>query len=247
MIKFYLIIISFLFCSQFNNLYAKSNEKSKVDINKAQNVIDAQGNCSTFVTIKTSMGTIEVMLYDITPLHKENFLKLVQSRAYPGMLFHRVINEFMIQSGDPLSKEALSTSAYGKNSVGEDIPAEFNEDLFHHQGALAAARMPDQLNPEKKSSGSQFYIVEGKICSDSTLTALEQKTGKMISEDKKMVYKTIGGTPHLDGEYTVFGRVTSGMSVVDKISNSTTDRSNRPIKDIFIKDVTIRIDTKTKK
>lgn len=183
---------------------------------------------------------MEVMLYDETPLHRDNFTRLVQENAYTGVLFHRVIKDFMIQAGDPSSKNALATATYGAISEGDEIAAEIREAHFHHRGALAAARAADEHNPERMSSGSQFYIVEGVVQSDSTLMAMQEDSPE-LSDARCEVYKTLGGTPHLDGGYTIFGRVVKGMRTVDKIAAIPTDYNNRPRRDVYIKSMTVKV------
>jgi peptidylprolyl isomerase len=245
----------------------------------------------TLVRIETSVGDIVVKLYDETPRHRDNFIKLAENGTYEGTLFHRVIKDFMIQAGDPDSKDAPRGKMLGSGDVGYTIPAEFvYPKYFHKKGALAAARQGDNVNPKKESSGCQFYIVTGKVFSDSTLlgmesqinqnrltnvfNALAQKHMKDIYKMRKAndqeglmnlqdtlytqaqaevakqpefhftpeqvkVYTTVGGTPHLDGEYTVFGEVIEGMDIVDKIQQVKTDRSDRPETDITIKKVEV--------
>lgn len=173
--------------------------------------------------IKTDMGSIKVKLYNETPGHRDNFLKLVSSGFYNGSIFHRVINQFMIQGGG---------AANGTEDAGYTIPAEFVATFFHKKGVLAAARMPDNLNPTKASSGSQFYIVQGRVFSDQELDALEIRKGRKFTAQQREIYKTIGGTPHLDGDYTVFGEVIEGLDVIDKIAAVQTDPNNKPLKDI---------------
>lgn len=241
MTRFALILLLAAFWLQGNDLSAKSKGTPKTDTHAAQSVIDRQGTGRTHVTIYTSEGAIEVMLYDETPVHRDNFVKKIGDNTYTGVLFHRVIRDFMIQAGDPASKDALATSAYGSVSAGDMIPAEIREQFFHHKGALAAARTGDDINPEKQSSGSQFYIVEGKTMTDSTLTALEHSKASTISAERREVYEKIGGAPHLDGAYTIFGRVVKGQKVVDKISQVKTDRNDRPRKDIFIKKMSVKV------
>ncbi len=238
------------------------------------------------VLIKTEYGDMKIKLYDETPKHKENFLKLAKEGFYNDLLFHRVMKEFMIQGGDPESKNAPADKMLGNGGPGYTIDAEFNPKFFHKKGALAAARQGDRVNPEKKSSGSQFYIVQGKTYTDKELENLEmqinqglkqkmvgeyirnnaevlaqfsemQKEGafekmdsvaaeieaKLIAEGKapalftlsdsiKQVYKTVGGTPFLDNEYTVFGEVVEGLNVIDSIANVKVNGANRPLKDI---------------
>jgi peptidyl-prolyl cis-trans isomerase B (cyclophilin B) len=184
------------------------------------------------VIIHTDKGDMKVKLYDKTPEHKENFLKLARKGFYDSLLFHRVIEKFMIQGGDPESKGAAPDQKLGQGGPGYLIPAEFDTSLFHKKGALAAARKGDRVNPEKKSSGSQFYIVHGKTYSDQQLNRIEQKTGHTFPEYQRKIYKTKGGTPQLDQQYTVFGEVTEGMEVIDKIASLKTNRQNRPKEDI---------------
>lgn len=245
----------------------------------------------TKVKIETTKGDIIVKLYDETPNHRDNFIKLVKEGTYEGTLFHRVIKDFMIQAGDPDSKGAPKGQMLGSGDVGYTVPAEFvYPQLFHKKGALAAARQGDNVNPEKASSGCQFYIVTGRVFNDSTLQAMEeQKTqnkftsvfnslaqkhmkeiyqlrrnndqeGLMnlqdsifgeaqklladepafkFTEEQRQAYTTVGGTPHLDGEYTVFGEVIEGLDVVDEIQQVATNASDRPDEDIVIKKVSI--------
>ncbi len=248
-------------------------------------------NEETKLKIETSAGDILVKLYNETPQHRDNFIKLAEEGTYEGTLFHRVIKDFMIQAGDPESKGAPKGKQLGAGDVGYTIPAEFvYPKLFHKKGALSAARQGDQVNPQKASSGCQFYIVTGKVYSDSTLLGMEQNMAnqrlnnvfqslaqKRMKEIYKMrkendtdglmnlqdsliaqaeaevakmpefrftpeqvqAYTTVGGTPQLDGEYTVFGEVLEGMDIVDQIQQVKTDRSDRPLEDVIIKKVTI--------
>src|SRR5258705_12791092 len=188
------------------------------------------------VLLQTNYGDIVVRLSDSTPLHRDNFLKLVKTHYYDSVLFHRVIQNFMIQSGDPDSKNAAVGQSLGNGSPGYRIPAEFRQTLFHKKGVIAAAR---DNNPEKASSGSQFYIVQGKIFTDAGLDSVEtyRLNGRKISPEQRAVYKTIGGSPHLDQNYTVFGEVVKGWDVVDKIAavktSNATDR-DRPLEDVKI-------------
>lgn len=183
------------------------------------------------VRIETTAGTIVVELYDQTPLHRKNFLKLVHQHFFDSLLFHRVIKNFMIQGGDPSSKRAKPGALLGEGDVGYTVPAEFDTALFHAKGVLAAAR---DDNPKKASSGCQFYIVEGKKYTDAELDAVEKNRmgGKKIPYTHRQVYKTEGGTPWLDMNYTVFGKVVSGMDVVDAIAGVKTDGNNRPLSDV---------------
>lgn len=200
------------------------------------------------VLITTTEGDIKLKLYNETPLHRDNFRKLVKSKFYDGLLFHRVIDEFMIQGGDPESKAAEAGMVLGNGDVGYRIPAEFRTpNLYHKKGALAAARTGDNVNPEKESSGCQFYIVVGKTFNDQQLDAMQRdKTARyarlgdgddlryLFSEEARNNYKTRGGTPHLDGNYTVFGEVLEGLEIVEKISKVDTDRADRPLEDVRI-------------
>ncbi|MBR5639367.1 MAG: peptidylprolyl isomerase [Muribaculaceae bacterium] len=242
-------------------------------------------NNTTRVLLETTYGEIELALYNETPIHRDNFIKLVNEGAYDGVLFHRVINNFMIQTGDPDSKNATADALLGSGGPGYDLPAEIvYPQLFHKRGALAAAREGDETNPERKSSGSQFYIVTGRRYSEYQLnamierladqskgmkfqslardrwpeieslqaqgdtTALMNLQNELIKQTEEWyaknpvqftqqqidAYSTIGGTPHLDGTYTVFGEVVRGMDVVDKIQNVTTGKNDRPVDDVKI-------------
>lgn len=245
---------------------------------------------ATLVKIETTMGDITVKLYDETPKHKENFIKLVKEGVYDSTLFHRVIKNFMIQAGDPNSKTASATDTLGSGDVGYTIPAEFNPKFFHKRGVLAAARQGDDVNPNKESSGCQFYIVTGRKFSeaqminmenqmnearlDTVFQALARKHMKEIYKMRKAndmeglmelqdslenqarkevakepalkftpeqikAYTTVGGAPHLDGSYTVFGEVVDGMNVVAEIETAKTNRQDRPTQDIRILKATV--------
>lgn len=188
------------------------------------------------VLLQTSFGDIVIRLSDLTPKHRDNFLKLVKTGYYDGVLFHRVINQFMIQGGDPDSKTAQPGQPLGNGGPSYRVPAEFNPTLFHKKGVIAAAR---DNNPEKASSGSQFYIVQGKTFTDEELNTLEAQRlqGRKIPADQREVYKTLGGTPHLDQSYTVFGEVVRGLDVVDKIAAVQTSKGmdrDRPLEDVKI-------------
>jgi peptidyl-prolyl cis-trans isomerase B (cyclophilin B) len=249
------------------------------------NEANAKGNV---VLIETSMGNIKIRLYDETPQHRDNFLKLVGQHYYDSLLFHRVIKGFMIQGGDPDSKGAPAGKQLGTGGPGYQIPAEIvYPQLFHKRGVLSAARTGDQMNPERKSSGSQFYIVWGntydslqlagmesqikqqamqtyfqelvgqhkeeilKLRSDNDQSGLSKLQTKLVgltedefkknpskggfTDEQKKAYETIGGTPHLDGQYTVFGEVIEGLDVVEKIQSVATDSNDRPSKDVWMK------------
>ena len=245
----------------------------------------------TVLKIETSMGDIKVKLYNETPKHRDNFIKLAKDGTYNGTLFHRVIKDFMVQAGDPESKNAPKGKMLGSGDVGYTVPAEFvYPKYFHKKGALSAARQGDEVNPKKESSGCQFYIVTGKVFNDSTLLNMEQQKNqnkvteafnalaqKHMKEIYKMrkandqdglyalqdtlfiqaeaeaakqpyfhftpkqikAYTAVGSTPHLDGEYTVFGEVVEGMDIVDKIQQVKTDRSDRPEEDVKIINVSV--------
>lgn len=186
----------------------------------------------TQVLIRTSLGDILLELYDETPQHRDNFIKLVSEGYYDGSLFHRVMPNFMIQGGDPESKTAKAGQALGTGGPGYRIPAEFVSRLFHKKGALAAAREPDAINPKKASSGSQFYIVEGQVFEREQLLLFAQRMGVTFSEEQIAAYCSVGGTPHLDGAYTVFGEVIKGLEIVEKATNMKRDQKNRPLKDL---------------
>ena len=182
---------------------------------------------SHIYVIETTLGDLKVKLYENTPLHKANFEKLVKEKTYDGVIFHRVIQDFMIQGGNPATKD----SSYVE---GDKIPAEFVPENIHKKGALAAARMGDFVNPEKASSPTQFYIVQGKPVSEDELKNMESRGSKSWTPEQKEVYKTIGGTPFLDMDYTVFGEVLEGLDVVDKIAEVPTGPGDRPISDVRI-------------
>ena len=268
-----MVALTMMSCSA-NNADSQSNAtKGKTD------------NNMTKVELETTYGSIIVELYNETPQHRDNFIKLVNSGYYDGVLFHRVIKDFMIQTGDGNSKTAGPDTSLGDGDPGYTIEAEFvYPKYFHKRGALAAARTGDQVNPERRSSGSQFYIVTGKIYGSDELKAMTQRMADMqkqdifrrlVTENRERIeemqrnqdndglnalrneliqqteaeaaqnpfsltdeqldaYTSIGGTPHLDGQYTVFGEVIKGMDVVDKIQNVTTGRMDRPTVDVKI-------------
>jgi len=186
----------------------------------------------------TTKGVLVLRLSDSTPLHRDNFLLLVKKGYYDSVLFHRVIQHFMIQAGDPESKHAAKGVALGEGGPSYTIPAEFRSTLFHKRGVLAAAREGDDVNPAKASSGSQFYIVQGKVFTEGGLDTLEARRlkGRKIPRWQRDAYETIGGTPHLDGNYTIFGEVIRGMDVVDSIAASPTSSNpaDRPLQDVRI-------------
>ena len=186
------------------------------------------------VEMETNYGKVRFLLYEETPMHKENFIKLVESEFYNGLLFHRVIKKFMIQGGDPKSRDAKPGQILGEGSLDYTIPPEFNPELFHKRGALCAARWGDDVNPKKESSSCQFYIVQGRVFSNEELDRMETNGVGKFSPEQRKVYTTIGGAPHLDGNYTVFGEVIEGMDVVDKICMARCDKHDRPERDVVI-------------
>jgi len=266
--------ILFLFCLSFS--YGNNPQSNE--------------NKEKMVLIKTKFGDMKVKLYNETPLHRDNFLKLTRESFYNDLLFHRVIKDFMIQGGDPESKGASGRKQLGGGDIGYQIPAEINSKYFHKKGALAAARTGDNINPERKSSGCQFYIVQGKVYNEPTINKLEEKQKIQViqaevnkitktrqkeiqrlqkeekrdsveiikneimkqaenqtdaskysfSSEKRSAYKTIGGTPHLDGAYTVFGEVVEGLNIIDSIANVKTAPGDRPFEDLKFQIVEIK-------
>ncbi len=209
-------------------LTAHKGKKSKVT--ERQVYVQAPENC--LVIIHTSLGDVVVELYDATARHRDNFLKLAEQGFYDSLLFHRVIQGFMIQGGDPDSRHARPGQQLGMGGPGYTVPAEFVDTLFHIKGALAAARQGDAVNPTKASSGSQFYIVHGRKFTEAELDRIEAQTGIRFSQEQRKAYQTIGGAPFLDGNYTVFGRVIKGLDVIDRIAAQAVDANNRPKTDI---------------
>ena len=215
-----LMLITVLIVST-TTLAQNNEQKSKTNMNK-----------ELIVLISTDYGNMKVKLYNETPQHRDNFLKLVNENFYDSLLFHRVIQNFMIQGGDPDSKNATATKQLGGGSLGYMVPAEFNPKYIHKKGALAAARTN---NPEKASSASQFYLVQGKTFTDEELNRFEQQHGIKYTPEQRELYKTKGGTPHLDMGYTVFGEVIEGLDVIDKIAAVKTAPGDRPVKDVMMK------------
>ena len=206
-------------------LKAKKGEKESSQ--EKQLYVSAPEKC--LVRIKTDYGDMLIELYNATPQHRDNFIKLAEEGYYDELLFHRVIDGFMIQGGDPNSRNSKPKIALGSGGPGYQIPAEFTDSLFHVKGALAAARTG---NPEKKSSGSQFYIVQGKTVDDRQLDMMEARGDFHYPIETREAYLENGGTPQLDNEYTVFGMVIEGIEVIDKIAELSTDRNNRPKEDV---------------
>ncbi len=192
--------------------------------------ITAPDKC--LVLLKTDMGDMILELYDDTPYHRDNFVKLVEEDFYEELLFHRVIPNFMVQGGDPQSKHSKANQPLGRGGPGYTLPAEILSNHIHVKGALAAARLPDAANPEKNSSGSQFYIVHGKQLDERHLQLLQDSRGLSYSQEQIEAYLAHGGTPHLDGDYTVFGHVLEGLDIIDKIAGVKRNRRDRPDEDL---------------
>ena len=225
--KWILVLLSLIFASSQSFAFGDSTLRRK-DLRRD-------------ILLKTDSGDIRIRLSDSTPLHRNNFLKLVKVGYFDGLLFHRVINHFMIQSGDPDSRNAPAGKPLGEGGPAYTIPAEFRATLFHHRGAIGAAR---DNNPEKASSASQFYLVQGKVFTDAGLDSVEQfrLEGRKIPATQREVYKTIGGTPHLDQRYTVFGEIIEGYEVVERIAATRTSKDidlDRPLTDIHILSATL--------
>ncbi|WP_064198542.1 MULTISPECIES: peptidylprolyl isomerase [Emticicia] len=213
----------FVFILLFFSTFAIAQKKSKKDY---------------LVTLNTKFGTMHMVLFDDTPLHKANFVKLVEQKFYDSLLFHRIIDGFMIQGGDPNSKNAKPGERLGNGGGNlERIPFEFKPNHIHRKGALAAAR---DNNPEKKSSACQFYIVQGKKRTDEEITTITQRNGMNYTTEQRADYMILGGTPHLDNGYTVFGEVIDNLNVIDEIAKQPKDSADRPKEDI-------KMDLKVKK
>lgn len=205
---------------------------------KVDMATDISESKETLVEIQTNMGNILIKLYNETPKHRDNFIKLAKNGGYETTIFHRVIGSFMIQGGDPDSKNAQPGRQYGMGGPGYTVPAEFNPKFYHKKGALAAARMGDQGNPRRESSGSQFYIVQGQKQNRATCAQVAKGMGFEYTEEQLKTYETVGGTPFLDMQYTVFGEVVTGLEIVDKIAALPTNQ-DRPTTDIIITKVKI--------
>ncbi len=210
----------------------KAYKKKKVKEIKKEIFVEAPDAC--LVLVETNYGDMLIELYDETPLHRDNFLKLAEKDFYNGLLFHRVIDGFMIQGGDPQSKNAKPGGRLGTGGPGYQVPAEIRSEFTHMKGALAAARMPDAGNPEKKSSGSQFYIVHGYKISDKQLDQIEASKGITYTAEQREILKNTGGYPFLDMEYTIFGQVLEGFEVIDAIAKVNKDRANRPVENVYM-------------
>ena len=198
------------------------------------------------VLLETDSGNIRIQLYNETPLHRDNFLRLVRSGAYDGVLFHRVIKDFMIQTGDMGSKTAKPGQALGDTPESYSLPAEIHyPELLHRRGAVAAAREGDDVNPKRESSASQFYIVWGIRFSDGQLDWAQERLNAhtdstvQMTPEVRRIYKEVGGTPHLDGQYTVFGQVLEGMDVVERIQQQPVDANDRPLTDVHVRKASV--------
>jgi peptidyl-prolyl cis-trans isomerase B (cyclophilin B) len=185
------------------------------------------GESEQYVVIETEYGNMKAKLFNDTPQHRDNFIKLVKENYYDGLIFHRVINGFMIQGGDPNSRSAAPGAPLGAGGPGYQVPAEIGK--LHFKGALAAAR---NNNPEKASSGSQFYVVQGQAVNESLLNNLASQKGITYTDEQRKTYMQVGGTPQLDNEYTVFGEVVEGLDVIDKIAAVQTGQADRPVQDV---------------
>lgn len=212
------------------SLTAIKDKKSHTETKEV--IFSAPEDC--LVEMITSHGNMTIKLNDETPLHRDNFIKLTETGYYEGILFHRVIKGFMVQGGDPDSKNAPEGKRLGIGGPSYNIPAEFNDTLAHIKGALAAARQGDSTNPKKESSGSQFYLVQGKPVGETQLENFELQKNIKYTDTVKTIYKELGGAPQLDKEYTIFGRVIDGLEVIDAIANEATDSADRPLKDVKI-------------
>lgn len=212
-------------------LIAKKGKKTNTEHVKMH--VQAPEIC--LVLLETPFGEMEIELFDETPKHRDNFIRLAEEGFYENLLFHRVISGFMIQGGDPVSRGAKKGKSLGSGGPGYQIDAEFNPEFVHLKGALAAARTGGPSNPLKQSSGSQFYIVQGNKLTQEQLNQVEHRKGIHYTDGQKKIYKEVGGTPFLDMEYTVFGRVVNGLDVIDKIAKAKTNKSNRPDEDIWMK------------
>ncbi|HPH22917.1 MAG TPA: peptidylprolyl isomerase [Chitinophagaceae bacterium] len=229
-----------LFCTVFSfTVFAQAPKKATPIKKSVPVVVTKKKITEKLVEITTEYGVMIARLYDSTPLHRDNFLKLVQEKFYDSLLFHRVIKNFMLQGGDPTSKNADSSASLGGGSApGERIAAEFRPNFFHKKGALAAAR---DGNPEKASSNCQFYIVQGNKVDTAQLNQVYQQSVKnnnpnfIYSAQQKEIYQRMGGTPFLDQNYTVFGEIISGLNVIDKIAAIPTRPGDRPIKNVIMK------------
>lgn len=243
---FALITVIALSACESNKTAKKENQDENNTEEVAQQVVDTPvipastepAKKNKMVEIITDFGTMKVRLYDETPLHRDNFIKLAEEGFYNDLLFHRVIQNFMIQGGDPNSRGAEPGTQLGSGGPGYTIPAEIKPGLFHKKGVLSAARLGDQMNPQRASSGSQFYLVQGSKVPAAALQQFSARSGYSYTPEQIAAYETVGGTPHLDGQYTVFGEVVEGLDVIDKIAAVKTMPGDRPVEDVKM---TIRV------
>jgi cyclophilin family peptidyl-prolyl cis-trans isomerase len=245
-IGLFLIITLIVLSLMYAKGKKKKNKKTKTQstlINttketeqKMETIVEQKTPENTYVIIETTLGTIKLKLYNETPLHKANFIKIVKDGILDSTLFHRVIPEFMIQGGDPQSKTANPGQRLGMGGLPYKVPAEFNEAIIHKRGTLAAAR---DGNPQKASSSTQFYIVVGRKYNENELNTLGSRTGNTWTAEQKKIYAEIGGTPMLDMQYTVFGETVQGLDIVDKIVTTPRDSNDRPTTDIRMLKVSI--------
>ena len=228
-----------------NNERMKNNKLILTLLALAMMVCSANAQTSTSeVLLETTAGNIRIALFDETPQHRDNFLKLVREHVYDSLLFHRVIKDFMIQGGDLHSKHAQPGQRLGSGDYNYTVEAEFRlPKIFHRRGMVAMAREGDRVNPERRSSACQFYIVWGRVYNDARLMKVQERLDTtahvQLTPEMQEVYKTVGGIPHLDGQYTVFGEVVEGLDVVDRIQQSATDPNDRPLEDIRILRATV--------
>ena len=222
--------------AQTKRIVTRKHNSNQTNTNGFKPNVTATQESNFHIKIITDSGIIIVKLCDSTPIYRDNFIKLVQQGFYDSLLFHRVIPNFMIQGGDPTSKNAPAGMLLGNGGDSMPlIPADFKPYLFHKRGVLAAARDGDDVDPTKASSACQFYIVTGQKFTDEQLNQMELKMNKVFTPEQREAYKTVGGAPWLDGAYTIFGEVESGMEVVDKIAAMPGDNNNRPLTDIRMK------------
>ena len=229
-----------LFAEAGNYLVTLRAFNDKKEVSESYQRLEVMGPDKCLVELETDFGKMIIELFDATPLHRDNFMKLAEEGFYDDLLFHRVIIGFMIQGGDPKSKDAQPNAPLGSGGPGYTIPAEFVDTLTHIKGALAAARTGDSVNPERRSSGSQFYIVDGRQVSEQILSSVEGRNNFRYTTSNKNVYLKVGGTPMLDQNYTVFGRVIQGLGVIDQIAASRTNPRDRPINDVKMKMCIVR-------
>lgn len=246
--RLHLFLVGCTLAAVFCNASSCKNKQNSAETKPAETAAPAQAETPpaaepsavkddrAHVLIRTKFGTMEAVLYNETPKHRDNFLKLASEKYYDGLLFHRCIPNFMIQGGDPNSRGAAPSQMLGSGGPGYTVPAEFNPALYHKKGALCAARQGDQVNPTRASSGSQFYIVKGQTWTDMQLSQIEsninyKSPGFKYTEEQRQTYKTTGGTAQLDMDYTVFGEIVKGLDILDSVLVQPTKR-DRPVNDV---------------